>query len=262
MVVGSSCDICSAVARDGLDRDDRAAREAHAMNVVIFGEGPAGGKMVDIAPTELNIWAAPPAVYTAILDVVLDEEYENVIGACGRDFIVEYNKDESPSKKYSVKLRDANRCREVPADVLNKVRDLYLMPNFAPAEVQDELKAISTNTAAEKPVNKSKTKATAPAKTAPAPQKKEEAKPAPRKPAARKPIEETPPFETEEEGLSDEEDSLETLDGDDLVGRKVRVKMGGKVVVGEIVDHSNGTYGVSVNGDVYDTQKTNMVELA
>jgi len=57
---------------------------------------------------------------------VLDPEYgEGILGCEGRDFVVSFDKAKQGSEMYSVKLRDADKCEELPDSLLEEVKDYY-----------------------------------------------------------------------------------------------------------------------------------------
>lgn len=105
-------------------KDKEAQQEARKI-------GPRTSYFLNVVDTSsetpvMTEYACPKTVYNAILDYVLDPEYgEDVLGCEGRDFIITFDKSKQGSEMYSVKLRDADKCEELPDSVLDGVKDYY-----------------------------------------------------------------------------------------------------------------------------------------
>lgn len=66
---------------------------------------------------EMQIGGLPQTVFDVILGYIIDPEFgEDILGEEGRDFIVDRDKSQSPSKVYSVKIRDEKRCEKLEGD--------------------------------------------------------------------------------------------------------------------------------------------------
>jgi len=77
-------------------------------------------------------WMCPKSVYNEILGCVLDPDYgEAILGAKGRDFVVIYDNKLEGSDKYSVKVRDKDKCASLNSSLNEKVVDFYSSEGFA-----------------------------------------------------------------------------------------------------------------------------------
>ena len=84
--------------------------------------------IVDTSAAEPKIveFAANKTIYNRILGEVLDPDHgEDILGANGRDFVIEYDPEKDGSAKYTVKLRDEKKCEKLPESLEGQVKDYY-----------------------------------------------------------------------------------------------------------------------------------------
>lgn len=128
MVVGAQCDLCEEAADIADEQEGRRRKARHQY-------------VIQIVPTDQGVeqkvqqWSAPSSAYTAMLGYVTDEEYAGLFGCKGRDFIVDFDSDRDPSEMYAIRLRDKDKCEELPATLQKQVKDLMAMPEFMPPEM-------------------------------------------------------------------------------------------------------------------------------
>lgn len=93
-----------------------SARRAFYVNMIDIDNQEAG----------IQLGCITSSVYNVILSYVTDPEFgEDILGYNGRDFVVDFDKNLDPSKMYTVKIRDAERCEELSEDLQDTVTDLF-----------------------------------------------------------------------------------------------------------------------------------------
>jgi hypothetical protein len=127
MLSGMGCSLCDEAATMGDDGKRLSAKNQHVMNIVDMSTGK----------TVMQEWAAPNSTYEKILGFVLDEEYDNLFGCNGRDFVIDFDKDRTPANMYQVRLRDEGKCKKLPKSVEAAVKDLMSSANYVPASIAD-----------------------------------------------------------------------------------------------------------------------------
>lgn len=220
----SNCEYCRK-AQELLNSDDEDDKKlgkklkatiAYYVNVVDVENEDAG----------VQICSFPPSVFNEILTYILDPEYgEDIMGCEGRDFIIDRDSKQTPSKMYKVKLRDEKRCEGLEESLQDGVQDLFQNKAFeagwsAGGDSEDE-----------------------------------EVPPKKRKPKKSEP-EEDNEFEDEEETTDETEDVLPWEDLPKWCAKGSPVKFeddDGNVLQGELVeiDQDGDLFDVDVDGDIW-----------
>jgi len=88
---------------------------------------------VDDVASGVQLSALPSSVFNAVLNYVMDPDFgEEILGADGRDFIIDRDSKESPDKMYSVRLRDEKKCEDLDAGLQDDVTDLFTCKALEP----------------------------------------------------------------------------------------------------------------------------------
>lgn len=90
-------------------------------------------------PYSVQICSVPSTVFNEIISTILDPEFgEEVLGPDGRDFLITRDSDESPQRMYTVRLRDKDKCEELPESLCNDVTDLFNLKILEPGYSSDD----------------------------------------------------------------------------------------------------------------------------
>lgn len=93
-----------------------SASRAYYVNLVDVNDVDSG----------MQIGSLPSSVYSVVSGYINDPEFgEDVLGCCGRDFIVDRDKSEDPGRMYTTKLRDEKRCEELDESLSDDITDLF-----------------------------------------------------------------------------------------------------------------------------------------
>lgn len=93
-----------------------APRKAFILNIVDTGS----------KDLKMRTFAAPASVFNAIVDFITDEEYgEEMLGRKGRDFVITYKPNASPSEMYTVAPRKEGKSPKLSSELEGQVKDLY-----------------------------------------------------------------------------------------------------------------------------------------
>lgn len=165
--IGKNCSHCadsddlikSKHKRDKKAGQDLRASRAFYINLVNVQDAGAG----------MQIGSIPQSVYGEILTYIQDPEFgESILGAEGRDFIVERDTSLTPDKMYRVKLRDEKNCEDMDGELetTNLFDCIALEPGWSSNEdlnesdpdvipdSDDEEKPKKSTTSKSKPSNK------------------------------------------------------------------------------------------------------------
>jgi hypothetical protein len=109
---------------DGKDKKmgkQLSARKRYFVNAVMNGND------------SMSVVQLPSIVFNAVINYILDPEFgEEILGCNGRDFIIDRDKSEQPSKMYDVRIRDHKRCDKLDESLADGVVDLFRMPVLEP----------------------------------------------------------------------------------------------------------------------------------
>lgn len=77
-------------------------------------------------PYKMMLWKAPAGVVGDMFAKVCDDDFgEAILGAEGRDYVIQFNPDAPPSKMYTIDIRDKEKSPVLPAELAEKAVDFY-----------------------------------------------------------------------------------------------------------------------------------------